>query len=347
LKLFPVPSGAEEKVRFRMSAWLRVVPKVHVSGLSLLAAVAAVVCLLPAQSFAQFATIDSGQYAAKAIQISGRVSVLRDAVEYAVEVGGEVRVKELIFTGPDGSARFQVSDGSTFDVYPNSRVIFRKNVPNWRDLLDVLVGRVKVRIQHWGTEPNHNRVLTPTAVISVRGTTFDISVDDDDETTLVEVEEGVVEVQHALLPRGNPKVLTTGESLRVFRNEPLALNRFDKGTIFKQAMRIGMDAISTWESRIPHGGGAGGSGSGSGSGDTHKTPPPPTTGSGSTGAPGGGLGPPGGGFMGSGHAVYVHGHYEPRDESRIHKIGRNVWHVVSRIIFGESAEQQVIRAAGH
>ena len=59
-----------------------------------------------------------------------------------------------------------------------------------------------------------SRVMTPTAVISVRGTTFDVSVSDDDETTLVEVEEGQVEVQHALLPRGNAKVLSPGETLR-------------------------------------------------------------------------------------------------------------------------------------
>src|SRR4029077_2017573 len=117
--------------------------------------------------------------------------------------------------GPDGHALFQVSDGSSFEVYPNSQVVFRKNAPTWKDLIDLLVGRVRVHIEHLGNIPNPTRMMTPTAVISVRGTTFDVTVDDDDETTLVEVEEGQVAVQHALLPRGDARLLTTGESLKV------------------------------------------------------------------------------------------------------------------------------------
>ena len=316
--------------------------RIITAKLSLLTAAAALLC--SAVCSAQMNPIDSGGYAAKAVMVSGRVSVLRDATEYAIVEGGEVRVKELIFTGPDGSATFKVSDGSTFDVYPNSRVVFRKNVPNWRDLLDVLVGRVKVHIQHWGDQPNPNRVLTPTAVISVRGTTFDITVDEDDENTLVEVEEGVVEVQHALLPRGNPKTLTTGESLRVFRNEPIATNRFDKGAIAKQALRIAMNAFTTWRSGIPRAGGGIPGGAGTGSGDTKKLPPPP---SGPGAPPSPGVPPPpgapSGGYTTSGHAIYVHGE-SPQPQTRWRKAGYVIWHTVSRFVFGESPEVQVIRA---
>jgi hypothetical protein len=237
----------------------------HGAKLSLLWAAASAVC------FGQLPPIDSNNYAAKVIELTGQVSVLKDTTPWALEVGDQVQVRQLIITGADGQARFQVSDGSTFDVYPNSRVVFRKNAPNWKDLLDVLVGRVRVHIEHlYG--PNPNRVLTPTAVISVRGTTFDISVGDDDEETLVEVEEGIVDVRHAILG-GNTKTLTTGESLRVYRNEPIAQGRFDHGAIWQRAMRMGIDAISTWESRIPRG--SAGGGGGVGSGDTHGKLPPP------------------------------------------------------------------------
>ena len=144
---------------------------------------------------AQFFGFDSSKSAAaKVMTLTGRVSVIREKnpEPWALEVGDQVQARQLIMTGADGQATFQVSDGSTFVVYPNSRVVFRKNEPNWSDLLDVLVGRVKVHIEHlYG--PNPNRVLTPTAVISVRGTTFDIDVNEDNEATLVEVEEGVVE----------------------------------------------------------------------------------------------------------------------------------------------------------
>ncbi len=86
-----------------------------------------------------------------------------------------------------------------------------------QDLLDLFVGRVKIHIQRLGGQPNPNRILTPTAVISVRGTIFDVSIDDDDETTIVAVEEGSVEVRHALKP-GAAKIVNAGESLHVYRD---------------------------------------------------------------------------------------------------------------------------------
>ncbi len=240
--------------------------------LSVLLTAMAVVCS------AQFSPFNASNYAAKVITQSGQVSVFKDAQPWALSIGDSVQVKDLILTGNDGHAILQVSDGSTFEVFPNSRVVFRKNPPNWKDFIDVLVGRVRVHIEHLGNIPNPNRVLTPTAVISVRGTTFDISVDDDDETTLVEVEEGTVEVQHALLPRGNSKILNTGESLRVYRNEPIAKN-FDKGSLARQVLRSMADAVITVATRMPRSGsgGIGGIGGGAGGpvGDTQKNPPPP------------------------------------------------------------------------
>jgi len=236
--------------------------------LSLLAAASAMVCL------GQIPFLDSPQYAAQAVTVTGQVSVMKDTQPWAISVGDSVQVQQLIVTGEDGHAQFQVSDGSTFEVFPNSRVVFRKNPGNWKDLIDLLVGRVRVHIEHMGNIPNPNRVLTPTAVISVRGTTFDVTVSDDDETTDVAVEEGTVEVDHALLPRGNPATLHTGESIRVYRSEPLAHSNIDKGAIARQVLRAVMDAITTMSNRGAHVGST--PGGPIGIGDTGKTPPPPT-----------------------------------------------------------------------
>jgi hypothetical protein len=190
----------------------------------------------------------------------------------------------------------------------------------------------------------------------VRGTTFDISVDEDDETTLVEVEEGVVEVQHALLPRGNPKVLTTGESLHVYRNEPIASNHIDKGEFVKRSVRMIVDALSTYESRIPRGVGDAGSSTSTstGSGDTKKLPPPPTS-PGTPGAPGSPGAPPpsSGGFTSSSSTVYINGHTygvaqgTAKPETRWHKVGRVVLHTLYRLAFGTPPEDEIIRAIGH
>ncbi len=73
--------------------------------------------------------------AAKVMSLTGQVSVLRDAEPWALNVGDSVQSRQVIVTGPDGFAQFEVSDGSTFQVYPNSNVVFRKNPPNWRDLI--------------------------------------------------------------------------------------------------------------------------------------------------------------------------------------------------------------------
>jgi hypothetical protein len=301
--------------------------------LSLLFAAGAVVCL------AQMPPIDSSNYAAKVVTLTGQVSVLKDSEPWALVVGDTIQVKQLIMTGPDGQATFKVSDGSTFDVYPNSRVVFRKNAPNWKDLLDVLVGRVKVHIEHlYG--PNPNRVLTPTAVISVRGTTFDISVADDDETTLVEVEEGTVEVQHALLPRGNARILTTGESLRVYRNEPIAQSGVDKRMIAQRALRMIVDAVSTYETRMPRAGSIGGStsssgGGGIGSGSTPKPAPP-------TSAPTAPPPPPPPGYLGGSHIDLQGG--SPPPEGRFHHAMRVTLHVIERFVLGVEPGADVLQA---
>jgi hypothetical protein len=232
--------------------------------------------ILIAAASASFAQIlpPSPELAAKVVKLAGQVSVLHDSEPWALNVGDSVQVRQVIVTGPDGYAQFQVSDGSTFEVYPNSSVIFRKNPGNWRDLLDVFVGRVKIHIQKWGGQPNPNRVNTPTAVISVRGTIFDVSVDPNDETTLVAVEEGQVDVRHALRG-GDAKVLNAGESIQVFKTQPLASRAIDKGIVAQRLLRALNDAlytISTNGARLP---GSGTVSIPTGSGQTKTLPPPP------------------------------------------------------------------------
>src|SRR5579864_6492410 len=230
---------------------------------ALLLAVGAVLCsaqILPLAT----------EKAAKVISLTGQVSVLKDSQPWALNVGDAVQMQQVIVTGPDGFAQFQVSDGSNFEVYPNSNVIFRKNPGNWRDLLDVLVGRVKIHIQKWGGQPNPNRVITPTAVISVRGTTFDVGVDDDDETTIVSVEEGVVDVRHALRPSVT-KTLNAGESIHVYKDQPLAQSTVDKGAVVRRVLQGLRDAAFTMATHSPAHTGVGGP---TLSGQTPAPPPP-------------------------------------------------------------------------
>jgi ferric-dicitrate binding protein FerR (iron transport regulator) len=240
---------------------------------------ATAVLLLAAMSVVSSAQALPNDPAAKVVSLTGAVSVLKDNQPWALSVGDSVQVKQVIVSGPDGHAVFQVSDGSTFEVFPNSYITFRKNPGSWRDLIDVMVGRVRVHIQRWGNQPNPNKIYTPTAVISVRGTTFEVVVREEDESTIVQVEEGQVAVQHALLPRGNPKVLNTGESITVYKNEPLEARMIDKGSVARYVLRALMDALGTSMSSgggsIPRAPGGVPGGGGGTIGDTQRPDPPP------------------------------------------------------------------------
>ena len=164
---------------------------------------------------------------ATVIELDGQVSVIRGDLRplYAKGTPGApaglmgVKAKEEIVTGPDGHAVFQTSDGSTFEVFHDSRVTFQGD---WtiQDMLQLILGKIRVQIEH-RNGPNHKRISTPTAVISVRGTIFDVAVEDEDGTTYVGVEEGQVLVQHLLQP-GPPKTLNQNEWLRIYANQPLA-----------------------------------------------------------------------------------------------------------------------------
>ena len=214
--------------------------------------------------------------AAKFLTVQGNVSILKDTQAWAANVGGWVQPRQEIVTGHDGYATLQVSDGSRFEVFPNSRVTFRDNTGNFRDLLDLWIGRVKVHIEKLGGQPNHNRVRTPTAVISVRGTVFDVEVDPEDDVTLVYVDEGSVAVQHSLLPYSEAKILNKGEYLRVYKNAPLAQKRVDKGQVVQRALQAVSDFVVFRGPRLGGGTSAPGGIPGGGlPGDTPAPAPPP------------------------------------------------------------------------
>jgi ferric-dicitrate binding protein FerR (iron transport regulator) len=215
--------------------------------------------------------------AARVLTLNGQVSVMRDNAPWALNIGDAVQPRQMVITGPDGFAEFQVSDGSKFQIFPNSHVIFRENPPNWGQLLDVLIGRIKVHIQKLGNQPNPNSVRTPTAVISVRGTVFDVVVEDDRETTLVSVDEGQVEVANITAP-GKSRLLNPGESIRVFKNVPLA-KLVDKGSVAQGALRAAAQAMYEVLFRTSRTGGGspgtiGGGGGTIGQGDKPKPEPP-------------------------------------------------------------------------
>jgi hypothetical protein len=151
--------------------------------------------------------------------MSGRVSIERAGELWTVSAGEAVHNGQVIVTGPDGSAQLGLPDGSVVEVFPNSRVIYRANQFNLRDLLDIYLGRVRLQIQHLLPGDMPLRITSPTAVISVRGTVFEVEVDAVQDTT-VSVDSGAVSVRHRLLP-GGEVLVQSGETLRVAAALPL------------------------------------------------------------------------------------------------------------------------------
>jgi ferric-dicitrate binding protein FerR (iron transport regulator) len=183
--------------------------------------------------------------AAKVIVLNGQVSVIRGSgsLPWALNEGDLIEPSQRVITGPSGFATLRVLDGSTIDVYPNSQFVFRANPGELKDMVDMILGKIKVKIEHFGSVPNHNTVRTPTAVIAVRGTIFDVDVNDTDETTVVLCEEGRVEVTHLSMP-GKSRVLEPGESVTVFKNQPLAKNSVDRGAMAQKIFRAASDALN-------------------------------------------------------------------------------------------------------
>src|ERR1039457_4006692 len=209
---------------------------------TLLIAAALVVSLSPLRAQCVVPTQSLGTGAMVLVQ-SGDVSKQGDRAGYrlAIPPCGIVNQQQVIKTGPDGYAKLQVSDGSTFEVFPNSEVTFRKTY-GIGDLLNVWMGKVKVYIQHFPGVPNPNNVTTPTALISVRGTIFDVEVQDLDGTTFVTLDEGIVDVRHLRVPSKVVR-LNPGESIQVLANTPLAALPRDKGFVLRAVLRGLEDAV--------------------------------------------------------------------------------------------------------
>lgn len=233
--------------------------------------------------------------AATVIAQTGMVSIAEGGFFKALSVGNVVKPQQLIVTGADGYARFQVADGSTFEVFQNSKVIFRETLGDWKHLINILMGRIKVFIQHSPGVPNPNNVTSPTAVVSVRGTVFDVLVEDDD-TTFVTVDEGIVDVRNLTAP-GNPATLGAGQSIRVIRGQALFAKQVDKGNALRKALQVARDVIYQVALNRQSGGGAGVPGGGTtapGGAQGDKDKNGTTTGTGTPPASTGTPPPPGG-----------------------------------------------------
>jgi len=162
---------------------------------------------------------------ARIASVNGRAVLSGNARPGANLVRGVVVVPgDVIDTRAGGRVTIQLSDGSLVIVQPDSVVVFQdyRTAGSLRELLKITVGRVRVRINHFGGRPNPYRVNSPTASIAVRGTEFSVAVSAGGDTEVV-VYEGLVEVASVLYPlhrvlveAGHGVIIRANEDVRSF-----------------------------------------------------------------------------------------------------------------------------------
>ncbi len=194
-------------------------------------------CMLQAQSGSPVQTSDAYVTAAQ-----GKVSIDSGSLPWAVSSGERVPVQRVITTGPDGFAHFDVKGGSSFEIYSNSRVIFRQNASTAGDLLDVLAGRVRIHLNP-GPGQLQQRIFCPVATITaVDPATIALAIDEDDNLR-IDVLEGEVRVQHALLPRNEPTLVKAIDAVLVRKDEQIS-RQMDRGTLYRYAIKPLHDLFS-------------------------------------------------------------------------------------------------------
>jgi hypothetical protein len=116
--------------------------------------------------------------------VAGQVFLLRDNMQKPAKPGDLVEQADVLTTGPDGSVGITFIDNSRFSAGPNSRIEltqFRFNPTTQEGEFTTDVKRGTLAIvsgQMAKRSPEAMKVITPTTILGVRGTTFAVKVDE-------------------------------------------------------------------------------------------------------------------------------------------------------------------------
>jgi hypothetical protein len=155
---------------------------------------------------------------AKILSSEGPVEIRRvlsnqvQAQKIAFKAEDKLNAGDTIVTGKKGRLVLGLSDGSQAVIAPQTTVVIEDLSQSPRTLFNVIRGKTRIHIEKLGGQPNPYRVNTPTAVIAVRGTIFDVLVEK--EETQVYLHEGAVSVFNLRLP-DQPILLSAGQMTRV------------------------------------------------------------------------------------------------------------------------------------
>lgn len=185
----------------------------------------AIACLFAATVTLLAATTARSQNLASARILSsdGPVEIARRSegqatlMKITYQVSDELFAGDVIKTLKGGRLVLGLTDGSQAIIGEKTTVEVLDLSKSPRTLFNVLRGKTRVRIEKAGGRPNPYRVNTPTTVIAVRGTLFDVFVTE--RETQVFVLEGEVAVSNFARPDVTV-ILSPGLRTRVEQARP-------------------------------------------------------------------------------------------------------------------------------
>ncbi len=186
-------------------------------------------------------------FGARVTIATGQVTRIRDGQPWAVSQGEQVPVRQSLATGADGYAHFELVGGSSFDLFANSRAIFRQNTATEGDLLDVISGRVRIKLRPTWDQPIQ-RIYTPSAIITANEPAAVSLAVDEDDTVRIDVMEGEVKVQHTRLPSTSPVLIRAIDAVLVQPDEPISY-RVDRGSLYRYTVK---PIVDLWSILTPH-----------------------------------------------------------------------------------------------
>ncbi len=154
----------------------------------------------------------------KAVVVQNNVDLITDQGAFVIVVGTDIRTRQTVTTGLNSSSQFTMSDDTRLAVGPNSQLFLDEFVydpdPSKRKVvLKTIKGALRFVT---GKNPSNTYTInTPTAVIGVRGTMFDIYINDEGKTIV-----GLLKGKVNVCPPGSPKcqdLQTPGRFLSIDR----------------------------------------------------------------------------------------------------------------------------------
>lgn len=171
------------------------------------------VCGLAAAQEPQAGPAHAAFAGATVSEVKGKVSIQLPGHSFHAPNRGEILPAETQINTEDGRLLLRLTDGSDLLVRPNTRLVLKQpETSGWR-YVQLLFGRVRAEIQkRLGNSPGF-QIGTPSAVISVRGTRFEVEVNRQGVTE-VDVQEGLVQLD-SVKGLGESVLIRAGFSSRV------------------------------------------------------------------------------------------------------------------------------------